>query len=759
MPFLESVVDDATDILNENLIVPRYAKVLTNVEELEAEVITSGDDYSVENISATMNEGDYIAIALPKAVCIEEINAAVAPAENFKVQYSLNGIEWFDATDALVMGTYVRVLCTVDNTEAVITELSTSTKETADALTGTVSTNMGTYQTYRISNALDGNMNTKYYSSEGASAGDYIQVDFGGKAVIENTVIYFGGSPNSDATAVDGFFSTKLQASTDGTTWIDVCDAVEYTSYTHIGNGRYAAAFSIDGGVQAQYLRFTADKSGDNWVQVYEIEFNDVSIVGGTVSLGQGSYLDDGDLGTAPMVSNIKEGDTIIYPMTTITNVETLGIYQEKISKAAVSVQKLDGTWEDIGTLDVTWNVFDINETILAVKLTFDGTVIPVINEIVVTEIGAVPAPKPDPSQRPAELPVDTYVNVTTGNYEVDGGTEEGPAGLATDNNVNTKWHTEWHPESGNSYDDHWLQIELDKVYSVSGFKYLPRQDSSTNGDITKYQILVSVDGENWEVAADGSWNEGKSWKDVSFKAKDAKYVRLQAVETMGDQANKHFTSAAEVRVIGLAITDTPNPPVEVPEEVCKVFPDVEHDAWYEEAVQFVYDNGIMSGSDGLFNPTGNITRAQVVATLYKLEGSPEVTDFKAVDELEDVEADQWYTNAVCWAYNTSVATGNQTTKMFNMGNPVTRQQLASFFYSYAEYKGLDTETSTDISGMAGADQVADYALETMQWAVGTGLITGSKTIVNGVEVSDLKPTGTASRAQAAAIIMRFCEN
>ena len=72
--------------------------------------------------------------------------------------------------------------------------------------------------------------------------------------------------------------------------------------------------------------------------------------------------------------------------------------------------------------------------------------------------------------------------------------------------------------------------------------------------------------------------------------------------------------------------------------------------------------------------------------------------------------------------------------------------------------KGFDTETRGDISGMAGAAQVADYALETMQWAVGTGLITGSKSTVNGVEIVDLKPTGTATRAQMAAILQRFCE-
>ena len=193
--------------------------------------------------------------------------------------------------------------------------------------------------------------------------------------------------------------------------------------------------------------------------------------------------------------------------------------------------------------------------------------------------------------------------------------------------------------------------------------------------------------------------------------------------------------------------------------EVCEVFSDVQHGEWYEEAIQYVYDNGIMSGNDGLFKPIGNITRAQVVTTLYNMEGRPEVTDYRAVEELVDVQAGEWYTDAVSWAYSVGVAPGNNVTKEFGMYNPVTRQQLATFFYKYAELKGYDTETRKDISDMAGADQVADYALDTMQWAVGTGLITGSQTLDENCEiVFDLRPTGTATRAQMASILMRFCE-
>ena len=184
-----------------------------------------------------------------------------------------------------------------------------------------------------------------------------------------------------------------------------------------------------------------------------------------------------------------------------------------------------------------------------------------------------------------------------------------------------------------------------------------------------------------------------------------AKAIELSPMATIKEvkEATAELTAALEV-----VREELDKLPSQNWQDVCNVFDDVAHGAWYESAVQFVYDAGIMSGSNGLFNPTGNITRAQVVATLYKLEGSPKVTDYRAVDELVDVEAGQWYTDAVCWAYSVGVANGNSTTKMFNMGNPVTRQQLATFFYNYAEYKGLDTETRKDISDMAGADQVSD---------------------------------------------------
>ena len=201
------------------------------------------------------------------------------------------------------------------------------------------------------------------------------------------------------------------------------------------------------------------------------------------------------------------------------------------------------------------------------------------------------------------------------------------------------------------------------------------------------------------------------------------------------------------------------NPDENVPtdEAVTDVFTDVKAGAWYVDAVQYVYDADLMTGNGTTFNPTGNVTRAQVVATLYRMAGRPEVTDYKACEELQDVKADAWYTDAVCWAYNTGITTGNSTTKMFAVNEPVTRQQLASFMYRYAECFGMDVTASADISGMLGADQVASYAQTAVKWAVAEGVISGSEvTTAGGTVVYDLKPQATATRAQMAQILMNF---
>ena len=344
----------------------------------------------------------------------------------------------------------------------------------------------------------------------------------------------------------------------------------------------------------------------------------------------------------------------------------------------------------------------------------------------------------------------------------VDSQAGEGPERVV-DNESATLWHTNWY---GTSTANHWIQFEVAEDYKVDGLRYQPRQNGK-NGIITKYEVQVSDDGTDWETVASGDWAEDSIWKRASFEAVEVKYVRLVSKSAYTGNAGYVFASAAEIRLTGEKIEEIIPEPTPTPEatpeptpgpEVCKIFSDVKHGAWYESAIQYVFDNDIMSGNGGLFTPTGNITRAQVVTTLYKLEGKPEVTDRSAVEALEDVETGKWYTDAVCWAYNLGITTGNTTTMTFGMSDPVTRQQLASFLYRYAQYKELDVETRGELSGLLNADKVSKYAKDAVEWAVGTGFISGSEvTDSQGNKAYDLKPAGNTTRAQAATILMRFC--
>lgn len=198
-------------------------------------------------------------------------------------------------------------------------------------------------------------------------------------------------------------------------------------------------------------------------------------------------------------------------------------------------------------------------------------------------------------------------------------------------------------------------------------------------------------------------------------------------------------------------------PEITVPEEpnilVTEAFTDVYND-WYTEYVQYVYDNGLMSGMQGTtkFAPNANISKAQVAQVLYNLEGKPEVAENPVFKELKDVYEAEWYAAAVSWAYNQGIVTGDTNTKKFSPNADVTREHLGIMMYRFAKYKKYDISDSSDLEDLKNAENTANWALEGVKWAVGAGLISGVEK--NGVK--DLEPQKNASRAQVAAILKRF---
>ncbi|MCI7180519.1 MAG: S-layer homology domain-containing protein [Schaedlerella sp.] len=179
-------------------------------------------------------------------------------------------------------------------------------------------------------------------------------------------------------------------------------------------------------------------------------------------------------------------------------------------------------------------------------------------------------------------------------------------------------------------------------------------------------------------------------------------------------------------------------------------FIDVHQQDWFYDAVAYVNANNLMTGLNATtFGPAQSLARAQFAIILHRMNGTPEVT---YTDKFPDVPDGIWFTDAILWASSTGVVTGYTDTGKFGPADNINREQMAVMMYRYANYKGYDTGTKADFSKFSDASKVSGFAEEAMQWAVGTGIITGKD---NGTR---LDPQGNASRAECATIIMRFVE-
>lgn len=182
----------------------------------------------------------------------------------------------------------------------------------------------------------------------------------------------------------------------------------------------------------------------------------------------------------------------------------------------------------------------------------------------------------------------------------------------------------------------------------------------------------------------------------------------------------------------------------EEPAESGLPFTDVDANDWFADAVQYVYDNGLMTGTaDNTFAPNTSTTRGMLVSILYRLEGGPAAENAG----FTDVDADAWYADAVNWAAANGIVSGYGDT--FGPNDTLTREQLAAILCNYAAFKGQDVSARADLGVYADAASVSDWATDALSWANAKGLITGmtAETIV---------PQGDATRAQLAAILERF---
>ena len=177
--------------------------------------------------------------------------------------------------------------------------------------------------------------------------------------------------------------------------------------------------------------------------------------------------------------------------------------------------------------------------------------------------------------------------------------------------------------------------------------------------------------------------------------------------------------------------------------DVSDLFIDIAPDAWHKDAIQYAYDNGLMTGVSATeFAPEQTTTRAMIVSILARLEN---VTTAQAAG-FADVDDNEWYATAVNWAAANGVVNGYED-NTFKPNTAITREQLAAILMNYAAYKGEDVSNRADLTSYT--DQPSTWAEEAMSWAVAEGLI-------SGVTADTLQPQGAATRAQVAAILQRF---
>lgn len=330
------------------------------------------------------------------------------------------------------------------------------------------------------------------------------------------------------------------------------------------------------------------------------------------------------------------------------------------------------------------------------------------------------------------------------------------------------------------------LDSTLKSDYSVSGYSFRGWNIDGTTYTVLTTELLGKIDGTSLDatpVLKKNSSGGGSHYNDTyAIKIEDTENGSVKANEDRASEGETvYLTVKADKGYVldKLTVTDADDEKITVkekgeneytftmpdakvtvkatfvketeekPETAELPFTDVTEGNWFYKAVAYVYEQKLMSGvSETEFAPQTSLTRAMLAQVLYNMENQPEVTTTGAFTDVPD---HQWYANAVNWAASENIVAG-MGDGIFAPNSPVTREQMAAILYRYAQYKGYDTTKTADISDFADSNKTSAWAVPAMQWAVGTGLISGQG---DGI----LAPSGTATRAEVAQILMNFCEN
>lgn len=288
-------------------------------------------------------------------------------------------------------------------------------------------------------------------------------------------------------------------------------------------------------------------------------------------------------------------------------------------------------------------------------------------------------------------------------------------------------------------------------TYTLTVQNDWPSSGSSGSSSVS-HAIDVPEDTEHGTVTV--SPEKAKSGQTVTITAKPDEGYQVGKVTVtksngdtvkVTDKGNGVYTFTMPGSKVSVDVTFAPEGQWTNP------FVDVAEDAWYYDAVKYVNENGLMAGtSANTFAPDRTTTRGMIVTILYRLEGSPDIENEIWGYPFKDVDANAYYATAVYWARMNGIVAG-YSDELFGPDDIITREQMATILYRYAQYKGYDTTAKADLSRYTDAAQVGSYAVDAIRWANAEGL-------VNGTSATTLTPKGSATRAQVAVILTRFCQ-
>lgn len=280
-------------------------------------------------------------------------------------------------------------------------------------------------------------------------------------------------------------------------------------------------------------------------------------------------------------------------------------------------------------------------------------------------------------------------------------------------------------------------RVQVTEPPYTGDYNYEVKISESDNGTITiPKEDQWANEGE--EITITVTPNEGYMLEDLRITANgtECSYV------DNGDGTYTFTMPESRVTITASFVEDPnyeePNPE---PEPIDLPFNDVDKDDWFYEPVQYVYSKELMTG---ITAPDLTTNRAMIVSILYRLEGSPAVKD----GEFSDVKADAWYAESIAWAAGEGIVSGFGD-GTFKPNDPLTREQMASILYRYAEYRGVDVSARRTLDAYSDAGAISLWATDVMSWANAEGLIAG-------VTNTTLAPQGTATRAQVAAMLECF---